>query len=279
MSRKKREKRSRAHKDAHPVTTSSTTSAPSADGNKESRRGGGVNRLGLIVAIVGFVGLFGLVLFLGDGPPPPAETAFGDGAPDEPERSDLELWQAAFVQEVPVTERDYSRGPVDAPVSIVEFSDFECPFCKVANEHLRNVVERYPSDVRLVYKNFPLDVACNADVAQQIHPFGCKSAVMARCASPTDPELFWRFHDAVFELEDISDEALDKVASTLGVNDERFANCVTGSDTFDEVRNDVALARSLGVEATPTVFVNGKVAPSYNVDSLSEIVDHILATQ
>jgi protein-disulfide isomerase len=246
----------------------------------ETRTAGSVNRLGAFVAIGGLVGLFALVVFLGDPPPPPppSETA-SEGDSDEPERSNLELWQASFLQEIPVSERDYIRGPADAPVSIIEFSDFECPFCRIANTHLREVVERYPEDVRLVFKNFPLDMACNSDVAQQLHPYGCKAAVVARCASGDDADFFWRFHDAVFDLEKLDDEALEKLASEMGADDEAFRSCVTGSDAFDEVREDIALARSLGVDATPTVFVNGRVTPSYQTDALSEVIDHILASK
>lgn len=226
-----------------------------------------------MAAVVGLVGLFALVLFLGQGPPPETvsetETA--------PEPSPVEAWQAASVEEIPVSERDFVRGPDDAEVTIIEFSDFECPFCRRADTEIREVLAKYPSEVRLVYKNFPLDMACNTDMAQQLHPFACKAAVMARCAGREDPELFWQFHDAVFAMDDFSEEALALVTSELGLGDE-FQSCVTGRETFDEVRVDIELARNLGVEATPTLFVNGRVAPSYEVEALSEIIDHILTT-
>jgi protein-disulfide isomerase len=281
MSRKKREKRARARHESSPPVTSTGVAAHEEPERRETRRAGSINRLGAFVAIGGLVGLFALVVFLGEPPPPPppSETASEGDVSDEPERSNVELWQAAFLQEIPVSERDYIRGPADAPVSIIEFSDFECPFCRIANTHLREVVERYPEDVRLVFKNFPLDMACNSDVAQQLHPYGCKAAVMARCASGADAGFFWRFHDAVFELEKLDDEALEEVASGMGADDEEFWSCVTGSDAFEEVREDIALARSLGVDATPTVFVNGRVAPSYKTDALSEVIDHILASK
>lgn len=280
MSRKKREKRARARQDANPSRGSVDAPAKSEAESREPPKSRSLNRLGVIVAIGGLVGLFALVLILGDPPPPvPRTDSAAAEESDEPERSNMELWQAALPQEVPVLDRDFSLGPADAPVTIIEFSDFECPFCRGANDQLREVAERYPSDVRLVFKNFPLDMACNADVTQQVHPYGCKAAVMARCASDDDPERFWRFHDALFSIRDFSDEALDMVAADMGVNDESFWSCVSAREVFEEVRNDVALARSLGVEYTPTVYVNNRVAPSYQADELSEIIDHILANK
>ena len=276
MSRKQREKRSRAKSDAKaPSAPDRKRSAPAA-----KKADATINKLGLIVAVVGLAGLFGLVLFLGEGPPPASSSATESSEPKaeaEPEEPPVERWQAAFLQEIPVDPgRDFFRGPEDARVGIVEFTDFECPFCTVAHTSLKEILERYPSDVRLVYKNFPLDMACNADMAQQLHPYACKAAVMARCAGAKNPQLFWRFHDAIFEGEGFNDEWLDAKATELGLTGESFASCVTGREAFDEVRADIELARSLGVNATPTVYVNGRVAPSYQTDALVEIIDHII---
>jgi len=280
MSRKQREKRARAKSPAKASPTEIETgreqSAPAV-----KKPDATINKLGLIVAVVGLAGLFGLVLFLGEGPPPAptsaTESSDAEAEPPEQEELPVERWQAAFLQEVPIdSSRDFVRGPEDARVSIVEFTDFECPFCTVAHASLKEILERYPSDVRLVYKNFPLDMACNADMAQQLHPYACRAAVMARCAGAEDPELFWRFHDAIFEGDGFNDEWLDAKAAELGLTGETFASCVIGREAFDEVRADIELARALGVNATPTVYVNGRVAPSYQIDALAEVIDHIL---
>lgn len=270
MSRKQREKRARAKS---PAKTSRESSAPAT-----TKVAASINKLGLIVAVVGLAGLFGLVVFLGEGPPPaPTPVSESTESTAEAELPPVERWKAAFLQEVPIDPlRDFVRGPADAPVNIVEFTDFECPFCTVAHTSLKKVLERYPTDVRLVYKNFPLDMACNTDMAQQLHPYACRAAVMARCAGRKDPELFWRFHDAIFEGDGFNDEWLDAKAEELGLSGDTFASCVIGREAFDEVRADIELARSLGVAATPTVYVNGRVAPSYEFDALVEVIDHIL---
>ena len=273
MSRKQRDKRARAIGFAKASTeTDHEPSAPAP-----TKAGASINKLGLIVAVVGLAGLFGLIVFLGEPPPPAPASESSDVETEPPEQPPVERWQAAFLQEVPIyLGRDFFRGPADAPVSIVEFTDFECPFCKVAHTSLKKVAERYPSDVRLVFKNFPLDMACNADMAQQLHPFACRAAIMARCAGAQNQDLFWRFHDAIFEADGFNDEWLDAKATELGLTGESFASCVTGREEFDEVRADIELARSLGVNATPTLYVNGRVAPSYEFDSLVEVIDHIL---
>ena len=144
MSRKQREKRSRAK---------SPTKVPSAPDRERSapaakQADASINKLGLIVAVVGLAGLFGLVLFLGEGPPPASTgaTEFSEPKADtepEPEEPPLETWQAGSLQEVPIDPgRDLFRGPEDARVSIVEFTDFQCPFCTVAHTSLKGILER-----------------------------------------------------------------------------------------------------------------------------------------
>ena len=160
--------------------------------------------------------LFAFVLFLGEGPvpsedasaPPPAPEPAESEGDGEPQLSDLEKWQAAEPLDVVVSSRDFARGPVDAPVAIVEFSDFQCPFCRKADGFLKEVLRRYPNDVRLVYKNYPLDMACNAGMAKQLHAYACKAAVVARCVGAKDPEFFWRVHDTVFATEQLNDPVL-----------------------------------------------------------------------
>ena len=141
------------------------------------------------------------------------------------------------------------------------------------------MLERYPDDVKLIYKNFPLDSSCNADMEQQLHPSACRAAAMARCAGVSDPAKFWEFHDAIFQIGTVNDGILDAVADELGVSGEPFDRCVASEATATDVRTDVELAAALGLTSTPTIFINGREAPSYAPEHLSEIIDHLLATE
>ena len=239
--------------------------------------GATINRAGLIVAVVGLVGLFAVAVFLGE--PPPAPPRDVTSAAEEPEEDFVEQWEDAELHEIPIdASRDFIRGPADAPVTIVEFTDFQCPYCTIAYEYVGEVLGRYPDDVRLVYKNYPLDMACNGDMARQLHAYACLAAVTARCAGARDPELFWRIHDDIFEGDGLDEAWLSAKTAELGVADEAFEACVDGREEFEEVRADIELAGRIGVNSTPSFYINGRRAPSYEIRALVDVIEHILAS-
>ena len=283
MSRKARERRQKARQRKAVSTGSGQDTRDRSASSGKARNEGprSLNRAGFVVAVTAIAGLFALVLFLGPGeaPPPDAEPIRLLEPDAEPAAATaLEAWQGEPERDIPVTARDFRRGPEDATVEIIEFSDFECPFCRIATRSLDQLLETYPEDVTLVFKNFPLDNSCNLDMAQQLHANACRSAVMARCAGQDDPEKFWRFHDAVFASESLSDEFLDAVAADVGASGEAFDACVAGTEAMSDVRADIDVALGLKLTATPTLYVNGRYAASYRPEDLGEIIDHILAT-
>jgi len=219
-------------------------------------------------ALVG-VATFAMVL-LGTDPPPAVESTI-------PVVDPVETWQATPVASLSYQpERDYTLGPEDASVSIAVFSDFECPHCQDASDELRQVHERYPDDVRLVFKNYPLDMSCNENMKQAGHLFSCKAAVMARCAGAQD--LFWEMHDAIFALPQLSVTALDALPSELGLSADAFDACVSSDEAMAQVQADIDEGRTLGLTGTPSVFVNGRKMSSFRTRTLSAIVDHVVAT-
>ncbi|MFV2101307.1 DsbA family protein [Micromonospora sp. LOL_024] len=146
----------------------------------------------------------------------------------------------------PVTDQDHVRGPVDAPVTIVEYGDFQCPFCGLAHANLREVLRRRADTVRLVYRHFPI---------ANIHPYAERAAEAAEAAGRRGG--FWKMHDWLHEHQD----QLDPVHLTLGVEqlglpvDEVEAE-IAGHIHGDRIRQDIVSAIRSGVDATPTVFVN-----------------------
>ena len=145
------------------------------------------------------------------------------------------------------TQAGPSLGPPDARLTIVEFSDFECPSCRSLQPVLRRVLERWPEDVRLVYKHFPLDRHRNA--------FGASKAAV--CAGKQG--RFWEFHGELYrENQDLSHRGLVLVAERLGMDLEPFEACLRDKDTGAAVQLDRDLAHRAGVTGTPTLFVNGR---------------------
>ncbi len=141
------------------------------------------------------------------------------------------------------------RGRADAPVTIVEFGDFQCPFCREAEASLQAVIDKYPQDVRLVFRHMPL-----AD----LHPNAVEAARAAICADQQGK--FWEMHDAMFKDQTaLSASALKSTAGRLGLDPQRFASCLDdATDTARVLGADAKAAADLGIDSTPYFFIDGR---------------------
>jgi protein-disulfide isomerase len=153
------------------------------------------------------------------------------------------------------TDQDPSFGPPNAPVSLVVFSDFQCGFCKEEAKLLRqNVASSYPDKVRVTFKDFPLE---------PIHPWAKTAAIAGRCVLRQRAPVFWEFHDWIFENQgEITTENLkDKFsewAKTKPLEPIQLAACVENKATEQEVARNQSEGRALGINSTPTLFINGR---------------------
>ncbi len=140
------------------------------------------------------------------------------------------------------------RGPASAPVTIVEFGDFQCPYCKQAEASLKRVLDEYPHDVRVVFRNLPLT---------QIHPRANEAALAAVCADRQGK--FWEMHDAMYADQGaLGPEALKESATRLGLDVQRFSACLSDPTTAATLDADVKAGRDLGLTGTPYFFINGR---------------------
>jgi protein-disulfide isomerase len=142
-----------------------------------------------------------------------------------------------------------AQGPASAPVTIVEFSDFQCPYCARAAITLRELKKQYGERVRLVFRHFPL---------RQIHPHAEKAAEAASCAG--EQGHFWEMHDRLFENQaqlELAD--LKRRASDLHLNTAAFDRCLDSGRAASRVQRDAAAGEELGVRGTPGIFINGRV--------------------
>ena len=154
----------------------------------------------------------------------------------EPLRVSIELADAAL------------RGPADAPVTIVEFSDFQCPYCKSIQPVIRQLRQRYPKQVNWRFKDLPLI---------SIHPSAQSAAEAARCAG--EQGKFWEYRDALFQANQISVDMHKGVAESLGLDSEPFLACLQSEKYRDAVQADSKEAQELGIGGTPTFVINGIV--------------------
>ena len=139
------------------------------------------------------------------------------------------------------------KGATNQRVTIVEFSDFECPFCKQVQSVLTQTLESYGRTVRLVFKHLPLEG----------HRNSLPAARAAYCAAEQD--RFWQFHDAVFAAGNLSPPVFEQIASDLGLGLPKFQECVASERSRAAVIKDIEAARLLRIESTPSFVVNGKV--------------------
>jgi protein-disulfide isomerase len=146
-----------------------------------------------------------------------------------------------------------SLGPANAPVTLVEFSDFECPVCRSLHDALRGLLPNYPQ-LRVVFKDYPLE---------QIHPWARTAALAGRCAYQQSPAAFWKMYDLIYDGQDLisAENAWAKMtdfASRSGLNPETFKTCMASPEAGAAIDASRANGLQLEVGSTPTMFVNGR---------------------
>ena len=159
-----------------------------------------------------------------------------------------------------------SRGKDGAPVTIVEFSDYQCPFCKRAEPIVNEVLKRYPDQVRVVFRHFPLD---------QIHPRARPAAEAAMCA--TEQGKVWEFHETLFAGGGLEEADLTTYAESTGLDKAKFQACVAERRFKDKVEADSVAGREAGVSGTPAFFVNGiMLSGAKPVEEFVEVIEREL---
>ncbi|MFQ5745172.1 MAG: DsbA family protein [Acidobacteriota bacterium] len=161
--------------------------------------------------------------------------------------------------------RSPTYGPADAPITIVEFSDFECPFCKGFNTTLERVKSTYDKRVRIVFRQFPLE---------QVHPHATRAAEAALCAAEQD--RFWQMHDLLFAEQDrLELENLKEKAGRLELDQASFDACLDSGKYAEHVQEDLQAGNAAGVSGTPAIFVNGRPLPGGAVpyEKVAEVID------
>ena len=166
-----------------------------------------------------------------------------------------------------VTDGYPRKGPVTAPVTIVEFADYQCPHCKVAAAALSRIVGEYPDDVQVVFMDFPVN---RSGISRVVAKGGV-------CAAEQDS--FWPYHDLAFERqESLSADSPLEIATALGLERERFSTCYASDLAEERVASSEAEAVRLGVGSTPTLFLNGRRLQLRNLDEeLRDAVETELA--
>ena len=169
---------------------------------------------------------------------------------------------------------DPSTGPKDAPVTIIEFADYECPACRQAALQMPQLLTKYKDKVRLVFRDYPLSK----------HPDAFPSAIAADCALEQGNDKFWTYHDLLYQkqIDGLGQANLKQYARDAGLDATKFDACFTAqmsdpnSKATQEIKHDMEDGDTAGVTATPTFYVNGKMVSGFSMDQLSQLVDNEL---
>jgi protein-disulfide isomerase len=168
-----------------------------------------------------------------------------------------------------------SLGDTKAPVTLVEYSDFECPVCRSLHDVLRGMLPNYAGKVRLVFKDFPLE---------QLHPWARTAAIAGRCAYQQDPQAFWKIYDFIYDNQEIISAAnawtkMMDYAGQSGLDADGFKACMAGPEAGAAVNASRANGQLLDVNSTPTVFVNGRRLVGADPHLLEQYINYELAQQ
>jgi protein-disulfide isomerase len=159
------------------------------------------------------------------------------------------------------------QGPVSAPVLLVLFSDFQCPYCEEMSKTITEVVHKYGEKVRLVFRQMPLT---------SIHRFAHKAAEASLCAYAQG--RFWEMHDLLFQdQKNLGEQDLKAKAAKLGLNTAAFNKCLDGKQFAAQIREDIRAGAAAGVDGTPALFVNGRFLNGNRpYENIAEVIDEEL---
>jgi len=164
-------------------------------------------------------------------------------------------------------------GPTNAPVTLVEFSDFECPVCRNLHDALRLLLQKYGQQIRVIFKDYPI---------QQIHPWARTAAIAGRCAYKQDPQAFWKVYDQIYDHQEIisAENAWDKMldyAGQSGLNVDTFKSCMASPEPGAAIDSSLANGQKLDVNSTPTIFVNGRRLVGADAHLIEQYIQYELA--
>ncbi|MBU1037040.1 DsbA family protein [Patescibacteria group bacterium] len=181
-----------------------------------------------------------------------------DNLPSEPQLSNIEQ----------VSSKDHLRGDLNAPIMIVEFSDFQCPYCDMVHPVLDRLVEEYKGKVAWVYRHLPLD---------QLHPYAQKASEASECAA--DQGKFWEYSDKLYENQKlINNDYFSQLAGELKLNQGNFDDCLSSGKYTQKVKDQKNEAITAGLTGTPGLFVNDQfVRGALPYDNFKQLIDSLLS--
>lgn len=169
-------------------------------------------------------------------------------------------------------ENSPSKGNENAPVTVVEYSDFQCPFCKKGSAMLPQILDEFKDNVKIVFKQLPL----------ANHKWAKPAAIASLCSYEQGTDKFWEFHDSIFAKQqeinvDNSDAKLKEIAENTGLDMAAYESCIKSEEIAERVQSDIKEAQEIGVSSTPTFVVDGLIVPGANLEALKNAIESRLS--
>jgi protein-disulfide isomerase/uncharacterized membrane protein len=186
------------------------------------------------------------------------------------------------VQLTPGINQDFAKGPENAELNLIEFADYECPACQAVSMILGELYKKYEGRVRFIFKDYPLDSTCNPNIKNSFHDNSCYAAFLARCAGTEGK--FWEMNDHLFSVGVKSEgmspaqlkEKMTEGVSLLGLDRAKIDSCLANPAVKEKILSDIKSGDAIGLEGTPTIFINGKRVRDISYDNLAAIFAEIL---
>lgn len=173
----------------------------------------------------------------------------------------LKIYQMETREKIDTSGRPF-KGPKDAPVTIAVFSDYQCPYCGRLDTLLKQVLEKNPRIVKIVFKNFPL----------KFHAFAKNAAIAALAAN--DQGKFYEFHEKLFaSISTLNDAKIQEIAKEINLDMERFNRKLQDSSLQEIIKRDLAEGERIGVNSTPTIYINGKLLNDRSLQGFQDVIN------
>ncbi|WP_345270848.1 thioredoxin domain-containing protein [Nibrella viscosa] len=184
-------------------------------------------------------------------------------------------FQTAKVEAIPISANRSVLGSARAPVQVVVFSSFQCPACKTLAPSLAHIYKKFGNSIGISFRNFPLSSACNMALSEDMQPRSCEAAFATVAAEQQN--RFWNYHDHLFETSlEQNDKTLTSIAKNIGLDIDKWNRDRNSEEVKKIIADDLAIAYKLGINATPTVFINGRRVNSFQESVLTFIIKNEL---
>lgn len=199
------------------------------------------------------------------------------GAGQAPSDNEIkELTNAHFRQSLyDIKPEDIENAPAwgnkSAKVAVIEFSDFQCPFCRLAAFNIKPYLYEFRKKIKYVFINYPLDNSCNKYIEHPMHQNACLAAQASVCAN--EKGKFWEYHDAVFKNQNkISRETLLNLAEKNGIEKDWMSKCIDSAETLAKIHAEIEIAHHIYLSGTPSVFINQRALRYWRVPKIMQAI-------